>query len=89
MARAFAGPRSLKALGTYNFAGDIGKMSVPAAAALLLTVMTWQPAVMLLGVVGLAGAAAIFLRHAALWSGAAVETTAGPPTTAPRPRRSR
>jgi predicted MFS family arabinose efflux permease len=36
-------------------------MSVPAAAALLLTVMTWQPAVMLLGVLGLAPAAAIFL----------------------------
>jgi FSR family fosmidomycin resistance protein-like MFS transporter len=61
VARAFAGPRSLKALGTYNFAGDIGKMSVPAAAALLLTAMTWQPAVMLLGLVGLAAAAAIFL----------------------------
>ena len=61
VARAFAGPRSLKALGTYNFAGDIGKMSVPAAAALLLTVMTWQPAVMLLGALGLAAAAAIFV----------------------------
>jgi MFS family permease len=61
IARAFAGPRSLKALGTYNFAGDIGKMSVPAAVALLLTVMTWQPAVMLLGVTGLACAAIIFL----------------------------
>src|SRR5687767_7975171 len=61
VARAFAGPRSLKALGTYNFAGDIGKMSVPAAAALLLTVMTWQPAVMLLGAVGVAAAVAIFL----------------------------
>ena len=32
VARAFAGPRSLKALGTYNFAGDIGKMTVPAIA---------------------------------------------------------
>ncbi|HZO47799.1 MAG TPA: MFS transporter [Xanthobacteraceae bacterium] len=61
VARAFAGPRSLKALGTYNFAGDIGKMSVPAVVALLLTVMTWQPAVMLLGVIGLAAAAAIFV----------------------------
>ena len=39
MARAFAGPRSLKALGTYNFAGDIGKMTLPAAASLLLVVM--------------------------------------------------
>jgi len=61
VARAFAGPRSLNALGTYNFAGDIGKMSVPAAAALLLTVMTWQPAVVLLGVIGLVCAAVIFL----------------------------
>jgi FSR family fosmidomycin resistance protein-like MFS transporter len=60
IARAFAGPRSLKALGTYNFAGDIGKMSVPAAVALLLTVMTWQPAVILLGVTGLACAAIVF-----------------------------
>ena len=32
VARAFAGPRSLKALGTYNFAGDLGKMTVPADA---------------------------------------------------------
>ena len=70
IARAFAGPRSLKALGTYNFAGDIGKMSVPAAAALLLTVMTWQPAVVLLGVTGLACAVVIFFAHAALRSGA-------------------
>ncbi|MGH6768673.1 MAG: MFS transporter [Xanthobacteraceae bacterium] len=61
MARAFAGPRSLKALGTYNFAGDIGKMTVPAVAALLLTVMTWRPAVALLGALGLVCALAIFL----------------------------
>ena len=61
MARAFAGPRSLKALGTYNFAGDIGKMTVPAAVALLLTVMAWRPAVALMGALGLFFAAAIFL----------------------------
>ncbi len=61
MARAFAGPRSLKALGTYNFAGDIGKMLVPAAVALLLTVMAWRPAVALLGVVGLVCAALILI----------------------------
>jgi MFS transporter, FSR family, fosmidomycin resistance protein len=61
MARAFAGPRSMKALGTYNFAGDIGKMTVPAAASLLLVVMSWRPALALLGAVGLLAAAAIFL----------------------------
>ena len=60
MARAFAGSRSMKALGTYNFAGDIGKMTVPAAASLLLVVMPWRPALALLGGVGIAAAAAIF-----------------------------
>ena len=49
VARAFAGPRSLKALGTYNFAGDIGKMSVPAAASLLLVLLPWQPVLAILG----------------------------------------
>ena len=37
VARAFSGSRSLSALGTYNFAGDLGKMAVPAAASPLLT----------------------------------------------------
>src|SRR6266851_4831311 len=61
MARAFAGPRSMKAIGTYNFAGDLGKMTLPAAATLLLTIMTWRPAVALIGALGLLGAVAIYL----------------------------
>jgi FSR family fosmidomycin resistance protein-like MFS transporter len=61
VARAFAGPRSLKALGTYNFAGDIGKMTVPAAGSLMLVVMPWQPTVAIIGALGFAVAAAIFL----------------------------
>ncbi len=47
MARAFEGPRSLQAIGTYNFAGDIGKMTMPATASLLITVMAWRPALAL------------------------------------------
>ena len=66
VARAFAGPRSLKALGTYNFAGDIGKMTVPAAASLLLVVMPWRPALALLGALGLASAVGDLLAGAAL-----------------------
>jgi FSR family fosmidomycin resistance protein-like MFS transporter len=54
VARAFAGPRSLKALGTYNFAGDIGKMTLPATLALMLLVMTWRPALAILGSLGVA-----------------------------------
>ncbi|MBV8421567.1 MAG: MFS transporter, partial [Hyphomicrobiales bacterium] len=61
MARAFAGPRSLKALGTYNFAGDIGKMVVPASASLLLVVLPWREAVALLGAVGLLAGILIYI----------------------------
>ena len=60
VARAFAGPRSLKALGTYNFAGDIGKMTLPATASVLLVFMSWQPTLALLGILGLIAALVIF-----------------------------
>jgi MFS family permease len=61
VARAFAGPRSLKALGTYNFAGDIGKMTVPAALSLMLLAMAWRPALAILGCLGFVLAAVIFV----------------------------
>jgi MFS family permease len=61
MAHAFAGARSMKAIGAYNFAGDVGKMTLPAAAALLLVAMPWRPVLALLGVLGLIAGAAIFV----------------------------
>jgi MFS family permease len=61
VARAFAGPRSLKALGTYNFAGDIGKMTLPASLSLMLLGLSWRPAVAILGCLGLAMAGVIFV----------------------------
>jgi len=61
VARAFAGPRSLKALGTYNFFGDIGKMTLPAAASLLLVVLPWRQALILLGSFGVLAAVAVSL----------------------------
>ena len=62
VARAFAGPRLLKALGTYNFAGDIGKMTLPAAASVLLLLLSWHDTLVILGFAGLAVAAIIYLR---------------------------
>jgi FSR family fosmidomycin resistance protein-like MFS transporter len=59
VARAFGEQRSIRAIGTYNFAGDIGKMTVPAAAALLMTLMPWRPTVAVLGAFGFAAALAI------------------------------
>ncbi len=59
--RAYAGARSLAAFGTYNFAGDIGKMALPAAASALLLFMPWRPAYALLGLLGIVAGVAIFL----------------------------
>lgn len=61
IAHAFAGKRSLKALGTYNFAGDIGKMTVPATASLLFIVLPWREAVALLGSIGVLVAIIIYV----------------------------
>jgi MFS transporter, FSR family, fosmidomycin resistance protein len=61
VARAFAGPRSITALGTYNFAGDIGKMALPAAATALLLMMPWRPAYALLGCIGIVAGLIIFV----------------------------
>jgi FSR family fosmidomycin resistance protein-like MFS transporter len=72
IARAFAGPRSMKALGTYNFAGDLGKMTVPAIAALLLLMLPWRGTLAFIGAFGLVAAAAIYLvapRHGAQTAG--------------------
>ena len=59
VARAFAGASSLKAIGAYNFAGDLGKMTVPAMLSLMLLVTPWRPALFILGSLGIAVAAAI------------------------------
>ena len=61
VAQAFAGARSLNALGTYNFAGDVGKVLLPGCASALILIMPWRPAYGLLGLVGIVAAVAIFL----------------------------
>jgi MFS family permease len=52
------GPRRA-ALGAYNFAGDLGKIAVPAAVALATTVAGWRGALGAYAVAGLGAAAAI------------------------------
>jgi FSR family fosmidomycin resistance protein-like MFS transporter len=59
VARAFGEKRAIQAIGTYNFAGDVGKMTVPVSATLLMTVLPWRPTVALLGACGFAAALAI------------------------------
>lgn len=65
VAVAYQGPRSHGALGTYNFAGDLGKMALPAVTAGLIAVMSWRLAAAAVGIIALLGAGAILL---APWS---------------------
>jgi MFS transporter, FSR family, fosmidomycin resistance protein len=85
VARAYEGARSRTALGTYNFAGDLGKMIFPALTALLLVVIPWRTALVLIGLLGIAAAGLIFVLTPALEAGrtdAAADTR-----TAAHPRR--
>jgi MFS transporter, FSR family, fosmidomycin resistance protein len=63
VAHAFAGRRSRTALASYNFSGDIGKMALPAATAWLVALMPWRSATVVLGTLGILGAAAVLLAR--------------------------
>ena len=82
VARAYRGVRSRTALGTYNFAGDLGKMALPAATALLLTVLPWRTAMWVLFAVGILAAIAILAAtpagHGAAAGKSAKPLPAGP-----------
>ncbi len=80
VAAAYQGPRSRGALGTYNFAGDLGKMALPAITAGLIALMSWRLAAAAVGVIALLGAGAILL---APWSVPAADDRR---TDAPAPR---
>jgi MFS family permease len=59
VSRAY-GRRARGPLGTYNFAGDLGKATLPPAVSLLLTVMDWRSALWV--VAGLGTLVAVLIR---------------------------
>jgi MFS transporter, FSR family, fosmidomycin resistance protein len=71
VAEAYQGPRSRGALGTYNFAGDLGKMALPSITAGMIALMSWRSAASVVGIVGLLGAGAILLLMRLVSSAAA------------------
>ena len=75
------GPRRA-ALGTYNFAGDIGKIAVPAAVALAATFVGWRAATGVYALLGLASAAVIAVVLAWLKAGGTVVHAEGAPVAA-------
>ncbi|WP_347906094.1 MFS transporter [Pseudomonas purpurea] len=55
-----AGGGVKEALSHYNFAGDLGKMLIPALVGVLLTVVSWRVGVTLMGVLGLVAAGVLW-----------------------------
>ena len=89
VARAFSGPHSMRALGGYNFAGDIGKMTVPALAAMMIAVMPWRPSLIILGMAGFVAALLILLLTPRFASAGATSTTDTVDATTHQPRGGR
>ena len=86
VARAYDGAGARAALGTYNFSGDLGKMAIPAALAWLMVVMPWRPALGLIGLLGIAVAAAIILLLPRGLAGAPAASKHAPAATTSHPR---
>ena len=83
VALVFAGQRSRAALAGYNFSGDLGKMALPAATAGLVALLPWRSAAVILGIIGIAGAALVLLARVrpggvAREQAAATEASLGP-----------
>jgi predicted MFS family arabinose efflux permease len=85
VASAFRGKRTRAALGTYNFAGDLGKMAIPALTSLLLVMLPWRSSIALIGALGILTALAMYAFTPAL-SGHAAEKAADQDGRAPAPR---
>jgi MFS transporter, FSR family, fosmidomycin resistance protein len=64
VSRAYAGSALRTTLGTYNFAGDLGKMVIPALLTLLIALSGWRNGTEAIGALGLATVAVLFLALA-------------------------
>ena len=58
---AYGGSALRTKLGTYNFAGDLGKMIIPALLTVLIAAFGWRTGTMWIGVLGLGTAAALLI----------------------------
>jgi MFS family permease len=76
------GPRRA-ALGTYNFAGDLGKVAVPASVGVAATLVGWRAAAVGYGLVGVVAAVALLIVLSRLGAGGAPERPARGTETSP------
>jgi MFS transporter, FSR family, fosmidomycin resistance protein len=60
ISRAYGGSALRAKLGTYNFAGDLGKMAIPALLTILIAAFGWRTGTAWIGVLGLGATAVLF-----------------------------
>ena len=77
VSKAYAAGRRRAALGTYNFAGDIGKVVMPASVAAVAAAYGWRGSTLAIGVVGIVAGVAVYLMMRRLAAG-------GPPVRGPK-----
>jgi MFS family permease len=63
------------ALSTFNVAGDVGKLFVPAGASLIISQYSWQAASQVMGIVGLGIASMLFINSKKLTERCAQQET--------------
>jgi MFS transporter, FSR family, fosmidomycin resistance protein len=64
LSRAYAGSTLRTILGTYNFAGDLGKMAIPALLTVLIALLGWRSGTEAIGALGLMTAAVLLIALA-------------------------
>jgi MFS family permease len=82
---AYAGARSRAALGTYNFTGDVGKVALPAAFALIAAAVGWRQALIVTAAVAIVSAAVVIASLKPAASSVSTGRTAGPLAGQDRP----
>src|SRR6516164_105975 len=61
ISKVYGGPTLRVKLGAYNFAGDFGKMVIPAILTVLIAAFGWRTGTMSIGMLGLATAAILLI----------------------------
>ncbi|MDQ6673740.1 MAG: MFS transporter [Chloroflexota bacterium] len=78
VARAYQGGRRATALGTLNFAGDLGKMATPALVGLTGVVLGWRVTLLGLGIFGVVFSLVVGLTRAWVGPLPAIRRETGP-----------
>jgi MFS family permease len=70
VARAYEGGPRRAGLGVYNFAGDVGKIAIPASIAVLAGIVGWQSGVVAFGAIGMVAGIVLYFGLRSLGAGA-------------------